>query len=111
MRSATPATPEAATSVSATDQAIDARRQAAHRAHEAQLLESLSADAVDDGVEAARRAIRSIRRDVEKLADLKDEAVHRVRWQPLKAVGVAVGVGLVLGLAIGWIGRGPRPRQ
>jgi ElaB/YqjD/DUF883 family membrane-anchored ribosome-binding protein len=92
------------------DRAIDACRQAAHLSHEAHLFKSLAADAVDDGVHAARRAIRSVRRSVEELADLKDEAVHRVKRQPFKAVSVAVGAGLVLGLAIGWIGRGPRPR-
>jgi ElaB/YqjD/DUF883 family membrane-anchored ribosome-binding protein len=34
-----------------------------------------------------------------------------VKRQPLKALSVAVGVGLVLGLAIGWIGRVPKQRQ
>ena len=110
MTSATSETPEAA-SVSITDRAIDACRQAAHFSHEAKLLKSLAADAVDDGIHAARRAVRSVRRGVEQLADLKDEAVHRVKRQPLKAVSVAVGAGLVLGLAIGWIGREPRPRR
>jgi ElaB/YqjD/DUF883 family membrane-anchored ribosome-binding protein len=86
------------------DRAIDACRQAAHLSHEAQLLKSLATDAVDDGVHAAKRAIESIRRGVEELGDLKEEAVHRVRRQPFKAVGVALGVGLVLGLAVGWIG-------
>ena len=74
----------------------------------ARLIKSLAADAVDDGVHAARRAIKSVRRGVEDLGDLKDEAVHRVKRQPLQALSVAVGIGLVLGLAIGWIGRGPR---
>ena len=111
MTSVTFETPEAATGVSVTDRAIDVCRRAAHLSHEAQLLKSLAADAIDDGVHAARRAIRSVRRGVEELADHKDEAVHRVKRQPLKAVSVAVGVGLVLGLAIGWIGRGPRPRR
>ena len=111
MTTATSETPEAATRLSVTDRAIDACRQVAHLSHEVQLLKSLAADAVDEGVHAVRRAIRSVRRDVEELGDLKDEAVHRVKRQPLKAVSVAVGAGLVLGLAIGWIGRGPRPRR
>jgi len=77
----------------------------------ARLLKSLAADAVDDGVHAARRAIKSVRRGVEDLGDLKEEAVHRVKRQPLQALSVAVGVGLVLGFAIGWIGRGARHRR
>jgi ElaB/YqjD/DUF883 family membrane-anchored ribosome-binding protein len=111
MTSATSETPEAATSVSVNDRAIDTCRQAIRRSDGTQLVKSLAADAVDDGVHAARRAIRSVRRGVEELADLKDEAVHRVKRQPLKAVSVAVGLGLVLGLAIGRVGRGPRPRR
>jgi ElaB/YqjD/DUF883 family membrane-anchored ribosome-binding protein len=86
----------------------DACRQAAHLSHEAQRLKSVAADAVDDGVHAARRAIESVRRGVEDLGDLKDEAVHRVTRQPLTVLSVGIGVGLVLGLAIGWIGKGPR---
>jgi hypothetical protein len=50
MTSATSETPDAATGLSFTDRAIDACRQAAHLSHEAQLLKSLAADAVDDGV-------------------------------------------------------------
>jgi ElaB/YqjD/DUF883 family membrane-anchored ribosome-binding protein len=34
----------------------------------------------------------------------KDEAAYRVKRQPFKALGIAVGVGLVLGVAVGWIG-------
>ena len=104
MTSATSETPETASSVSVPDRAIDACRQAAHLSHEARLLKSLATDAIDDGVHAAKRAIKSVRRSVEELGDLKEEAAHRVKRQPLKAVGVALGVGLVLGLAVGWIG-------
>ena len=111
MTSATSETPETASSVSVHDRAIDACRQAAHLPHEARLLKSLATDAVDDGVHAAKRAIKSVRRSVEELGDLKEEAVHRVKRQPLKALSVAVGAGLVLGLAIGWIGRVPKQRQ
>jgi ElaB/YqjD/DUF883 family membrane-anchored ribosome-binding protein len=69
-----------------------------------QLLESLAADAIEDGVHAAKRAITSVQRRVENLGDRKDEAVHRMKRQPFKAVGIAVGVGLVLGMAVGWFG-------
>ena len=105
MTSATSATPETASCVSVRDRAIDAGRQAAHLSHEARLLKARMTDAIDDGMHAAKRAIKSVRRGVEELGDLKAEAVHRVKRQPVKAVGLALGVGLVLGLAVGWIGR------
>ena len=86
------------------DRVIDAARHAAHISHDAQLLKSLAADAVEDGAHAAKRAIQSVKRRIDDLGDLTDEAAHRVRRQPLKAVGIAVGVGLIVGMAAGWIG-------
>ena len=111
MTSAAIETPEVESRPTVRDRMIDAARQAAHVSHEAQLLKALAADAVEDGVHAAARAIKSVRRGVEELGDLKDEAAHRVKRQPLKAVGIALGVGLVLGMAVGWIGGRFGPRK
>ena len=86
------------------DRAIDAARHAAHVSHGAQLFKSLAADAVEDGVHAAKRAIKSVKHRVEELSDLKDEAAYRVKRQPFKSLGIAVGVGLVVGMTVGWIG-------
>jgi ElaB/YqjD/DUF883 family membrane-anchored ribosome-binding protein len=105
MTSATIETSEEASKASIRNRVVDACRQTAHLSHEARLLKSLATDAVEDGVHAAKRAIK---RSVVELEDLQDEAVHRVRRQPLRAVGIAVGVGLVVGLAVGWISRRPR---
>ena len=107
MTSATIDTSEEASKASVRDRVVDACRQTAHLSHEARLLKSLATDAVEDGVYATKRAITSVKRGVEELADLKDEAVHRVKGQPLRALGIALGVGLVVGFAVGWIGRGP----
>jgi len=103
----TPATVETSnleTEPSIRERAIDAARQVAHVSHEAQLPKSLAADAFEDGLHAAKRAIKSVERRVEELGDLKDEAAHRVKRQPLKALGIAVGVGIVFGLAVAWLG-------
>ena len=103
----TPATidaPKVEKEPSIRERAVDAARQMAHVSHEARLLKSLAADAVEDGVHAAKHAIKSVQRRVEGLGDLRDEAAYRVKRQPFKAVGIAVGVGLVLGVAVGWIG-------
>ena len=111
MTSATVETSEAPSHASIRDRVVDACRQAAHRSHEARLLKSLATDAAEDGVHTAKRAITSLKRRVEELADFKDEAVHRVKRPPLRAVGIALGVGLVLGLAVGWTVRRPGRRE
>ena len=68
------------------------------------LLASLAADAIDDGLhKVVRRAVKSIRRAGETLEDVKDEGVHYIRRQPLKMLGIAAAVGLIAGLAAGWI--------
>lgn len=88
----------------ARDCAIDAARHAAHISHEARLIKSLATDAIDDGVHAVKRARKSVDRRLEDLGDLKDETAYRVKQQPFKAIGLAAGVGLVLGIAVGWFG-------
>ena len=111
MNSATIETSQTASTASLRDRVVDTCRHAAHLSHEARLLKSLAADAVEDGVHAAKRARISLARRVEELTDLKDEAVHQVKRQPLRSVGIALGAGLVVGVAIGWIGRRPRRRE
>jgi ElaB/YqjD/DUF883 family membrane-anchored ribosome-binding protein len=108
MTIAAAAASEAESEPTVRDRVIDACRHAAHVSHEARLLKSLAADAVDDGVHAAKRAMKSVRHGVEELGDLRDEAAHRVKRQPLWAVGIALGIGLVSGFALGWIGRRSR---
>lgn len=104
MTRATVETPSVETEPSIRERALDAARRVAHASHEAQFLTSLAADAVEDGVHAAKRAVKSARRRVEKLADLKDQAAYQVKRRPFQALGVAVGVGLVLGVALARIG-------
>ena len=79
------------------DIAVDAVRTTAHLAHEARLLKGLAADALEEGRYAARRAARRVERRVEEIADMPAEMAHRIRRQPLKAVAVALGVGLIAG--------------
>jgi len=104
MATASVETGEVARKPTVIDRIVDAARHGAHLSHEAQLLKSVAEDAIEDGVHAARRAMTSVQRRVETLEDLKDEAAHRVKRQPFKAIGIAAGVGLVCGLAVGWIG-------
>ena len=99
----TPDASDVKSAPTAHDRAIDAARKVAHLSHEAQLLKSLAADAIEDGVHAAKRAIKSVERRVEGLGDRTDEVAYRVKRHPLTAVALAAGVGVVLGAAVGWI--------
>ena len=52
-----------------------------HVAHEARVLKTKATDAVEDGI---------------------DEATHRIKRDPLKAVGIAFAIGVPVGAVIGW---------
>jgi ElaB/YqjD/DUF883 family membrane-anchored ribosome-binding protein len=56
------------------------------------------ADAVEDGLVAARRAVKQGRRAAE---DLVDDAEYRVKQHPFSTLGVSFGIGLGLGALIG----------
>jgi ElaB/YqjD/DUF883 family membrane-anchored ribosome-binding protein len=91
---------------------VDAARQVAHLSHETQLAGSVAEDAIENGVHAAKRAaVKSVRRRVERLEDLKDEGIHYVKRQPLRAVTAVAAAGFAVGLATGWLaGRVSLPR-
>jgi ElaB/YqjD/DUF883 family membrane-anchored ribosome-binding protein len=59
-------------------------------------------DVIEDGVHAAKRAFKAARRRADDFADLKDEAIHRIRRQPFKSAGIALGIGMALGVCVGW---------
>jgi len=53
---------------------------------------------VEDGINAAKRAVKQGRHAAE---DLVDDAEYQVKHHPLSAVGVSFGIGLGLGAVIG----------
>jgi ElaB/YqjD/DUF883 family membrane-anchored ribosome-binding protein len=55
-------------------------------------------DAVDNGIVAAKRAVKQGRRAAE---DLVDDAEYRVKQHPFSALGVSLGIGVGLGAALG----------
>ncbi|MGE5246602.1 MAG: hypothetical protein ACM3SQ_20430 [Betaproteobacteria bacterium] len=83
------------------DKAADVRRRATNLSEDVQRLKSLAEDAVDDGMYTARRAMKNVRRRVQGMEDLRDETIHRVKREPVKAVGIAFGAGLLLGAGVG----------
>lgn len=86
------------------DKAVDAVRQATHLSEEAHRLKSLATDAIDDGVHAAKRTLTVARRRLNEVADLRDEAAYRVKHDPLKAVALAFGAGVLVATVccVGW---------
>jgi len=62
-------------------------------------------DAVEDGVRAAKRAFKTAQHGLRNAADLRDAAAYRVKREPLKAVGLAFGAGLLMGVVGAWVGR------
>jgi ElaB/YqjD/DUF883 family membrane-anchored ribosome-binding protein len=94
-----------------TDRVTDGVRHAAHFSHQVRLMKSIARDAGEEGIYAAKRVLRRVQRGMERLQDFRDEAVHRVKREPFKAVGAAAGAGLLVGVVVGWIasraGRNP----
>jgi ElaB/YqjD/DUF883 family membrane-anchored ribosome-binding protein len=95
---------EIAPKPSAADRITDAIRHGAHLAHEARLMKSMARDAGEEGVHAAKCAIKRMRRGIETLEDVRDDAARYLKHQPFKAIGVAGSAGLLIGVAVGWIG-------
>lgn len=93
-----------ATPTTARDRVADVVGRAAHVAHEAKLLKTLAADAVEDGVYAAKRAIT---RGAHEIEDLREAAAYRVKKAPLASIAMAVGAGVLLGIVLGKWGRNP----
>ena len=76
--------------------------RAAHVAHEARLLKTMAADAVEDGVYAAKRAVTRGARDFE---EFWETAAYRIKKAPFLAVAIAAGAGLLVGTVCGRWGR------
>jgi len=61
-------------------------------------------NAVEDKYDDARRAIRRGRHAAEDMAgDLVNEATYRIKRDPLNSVAITFGVGLGMGVLIGWL--------
>jgi ElaB/YqjD/DUF883 family membrane-anchored ribosome-binding protein len=85
----------------AQDRLADVVGRAAHVAHEARVLKTKAADAVEDGVHAARRAVTRGAREFE---EFRETAAYRIKKAPFLAVTVAAGAGLLIGVLLGRCG-------
>lgn len=75
-------------------------------AHEASRLKAVAAEAVEGGVRATKRAITHGLHDLD---DLRDSAAYRIKRAPLQTVGLAFGVGILLGVVVGQLTRKAAP--
>jgi ElaB/YqjD/DUF883 family membrane-anchored ribosome-binding protein len=65
---------------------------------EVERMKEAVAEAVEDGISTAKRAIQQGRRAAEALVD---DAEYQVKQRPFSAVGVSFGIGLGPGAVIG----------
>ena len=65
---------------------------------EVKRVKEVVSDAVDNGIVAAKRAVKQGRRAAE---DLVDDAEYRIKQRPFSTLGVTLGIGMGLGAAIG----------
>lgn len=74
--------------------------QLAYAGMEVDRMKVKMAQAVDDGVDAARKAVKRSRHAAE---DMIDETAYKIKHDPLQSVAITFGIGLGLGVLIGWI--------
>jgi ElaB/YqjD/DUF883 family membrane-anchored ribosome-binding protein len=94
--------PSEETKAQVKERVVEAARRLAHASHESRLLKTVAEDAVEDGLYAAKRAMKTVHRKLDEMRDVREEAIRRVKRQPLQAVGIALGAGIVLGAFAGW---------
>jgi ElaB/YqjD/DUF883 family membrane-anchored ribosome-binding protein len=80
--------------------AREAQEQLTHLAEEAAERKAAIAEAVEDGMHTARRAAKHGYRATE---DFVDDTAHRIKQDPLRAVGISFLAGIGLGMALGWL--------
>jgi ElaB/YqjD/DUF883 family membrane-anchored ribosome-binding protein len=69
-------------------------------------VDMMTKDALDEAAYAAKRSVdKSVQRGLDTLEDLKDESIRYVKHHPVQTVAVAAGIGIVLGVAAGWLAR------
>jgi ElaB/YqjD/DUF883 family membrane-anchored ribosome-binding protein len=80
-------------------------RRAEHLSRRTRRLRASAADALDQATHRARRALK---RGSRGFAEYRDDAVHQIRRQPVRALGAAASVGVLVGACLG---RMTRQRQ
>jgi len=77
-------------------------RRAKQVGDDAGALKQAAREVIDDGVKAASAAITAVRRSARDLECAPEDVAYHVRRAPFRAMGAALGTGLIVGLAVGW---------
>ena len=70
-------------------------------AREVSRMKTTITEAVDEGVRSAMKAFDQGRRAA---GDAIDDTKHAVKKNPLEAVGISFGAGLITGVLVTWVG-------
>lgn len=81
-------------------EAIHTAEQLAKVGIKADLLKKRASNAIDDGILDAKRMVKH---GVYAAEDLIDDTAHRIKKDPLRSVALTFGIGLGVGVAIGWL--------
>lgn len=84
------------------ERATDLWRRAAKMTEDVGALKTAAEGALEEGKETATRAVEEVRRRARDLRQMPEDLVSHVRHEPWRAMGVAIGVGLVAGGLFGW---------
>jgi len=82
------------------EKVADVSAAAAQLGAEVGRVKEAIADAVDDGISAAKRAVKQGRHAAE---DLVDDTEYQVKQHPFRVLGVSLVIGLGLGAVIGFL--------
>lgn len=85
------------------ERATDVWRRAAKMTDEVGALKTAVQDVLAEGKDVAAKGVESIRRTAHDLGHVPDDVASRVRQEPLRSMGLAVGIGLAAGCLLGWL--------
>jgi len=68
--------------------------------HKLSRATSAMADAIDDGVNVIKRAVK---RSGDAAEELMDDTAQRVKRHPTETIAATLGLGLLAGVFIGWM--------
>jgi ElaB/YqjD/DUF883 family membrane-anchored ribosome-binding protein len=80
--------------------ARQAQEQLTHLAKQTADRKVAMAEAMGDRMNTARRAVKHGYRATE---DFVDDTTHRIKRDPLRAVGLSLVSGMALGMTLGWL--------